>query len=192
MRQRSLLAIFLVVVIGCAEGEPNPPDAAVVDAEVDSGPACTHHSNDRLWPCQQPEGACPALFLDMQGHPFTEDSAPQAQVSTLEDVRCVLRALRDGSPGAYTLITEYDEQTGLTWLAQTEYRFHVLEDGTVVRSYANTYDLLLRYSWSHLQPKPDEFFDACLSEPFGPALYECLVASYEQGAPSTCPICPIP
>jgi len=166
---------------------------AATDVATDAGPAlaCDQYGSPS-GPVYVAEacltsykGPCPQVALDQQGQPFNVEAAD----ATLEDVRCLLRALRDRTPGYLWFVTEYAPGLGIDVIGETRYGYHVLADGTAISAYDRWYDLMSMQSWSHVTPKPAEFFDACLELSFGHELFNCLTQWTAVGTPSTCPLC---
>lgn len=192
------LPCCLALLFACSESVPagrhHETDAGHTplsgpDAETECAQA--GNSDYVSEPCSTSlEGPCEPVYLDQQGQPFVASDTHTP--STIEDARCLLRALRDRTPGYFWFVTEHSPGLGLQLIAGTRRGYHVLPDGTAISSYDRWYDLMSEKSWRHVMPKPAAFFDACLGLPFGSELYECLVQWTDPDVPSTCPVCEAP
>lgn len=149
-------------------------------------------STSTTWSCvvRSLDSPCPfaALALDLQGRPFTDTPEP----STIEDARCVLRALRDRAPGTIAFVTEAEPGSGIQFFAGRVFTFDILEGGTVVRSHSYSSNMTSEQSFAHVVPKDNAFFDACLTQDFGPELFTCLTDWASDTPPAECPPCDVP
>jgi hypothetical protein len=78
-------------------------------------------------------GACSNVALDLRGRPFEEGTTTRA-VASIEDVRCLLRALRDRTRGQLWFTTEYAPGMPPTAETATTYGYKVLADLSVIFS----------------------------------------------------------
>jgi hypothetical protein len=170
---------FVVMVPGCSG--PNPPIGGGGEA---GGPSCSFGSG---WSCQQPE-PCGGFHMAQDGRLY-EQSMHGPGGATLEDVQCLLRGLRDGTPGLYAFVLDAPSMPGFL---VDFHRLNVLPHGSVARSVDPFRDLSpTTVSYAYLTRKPAAFFDACLALPLGPELFACLT-TWSAGGASGCPICPAP
>ena len=103
-------------------------------------------------------------------------------------MRCVLRALRDGTPGQYHYTLDVLPMPGLT---SDGTKLNVLPNGNVVESVQKFRDFKpTEYTHRYVTRKPKAFFDDCLQQPPGPKLVEC-VTTWSANTASGCPVCPL-
>lgn len=108
---------------------------------------------------------------------------------TIEDVRCVLRNLRDGTSGQYSFVLDAPSMPGFLVDYHT---LNVLPNDNVVRSVNPFRDMSpTTVSHAYMTRKPAAFFDACLALEPGPELFACLT-TWSDALASGCPVCPAP
>jgi hypothetical protein len=170
---------LVFVVPGCEY--PEPPIGGG-GGSGGSGPVCT-----ASWICEQTQ-PCKTFHMRQDGQ-LHEQSMHGASGGTLEDVRCVLRGLRDGTPGKYAFVLDTPSMPGFLVDFHT---IDVLSSGNAVRTVNPFRDLSpTTISRAHLTRQPAAFFDACLALPLSAELFVCLT-TWSAGGASGCPICPAP
>lgn len=181
-----LTLVFMVP--GC--GNPHPPIGG--GGGADPGPGCVSASPPftprAAWACEQPE-PCNGFHIAQDGRIYEQSMHGPEGGATIEDARCVLQGLRDGTPGRYSFVLDTPSMPGFL---VDFHSVNVLPNGNAVES-VNPFRDLSPTSVSHayVTRKPAAFFDGCLALPPGPELFACF-RTWSAGAASGCAVCPAP
>lgn len=125
--------------------------------------------------CAELPMPCAAVTLYFETEPDCEDaglglqpSTPEEQVATEEAARCVLTAMRDGTPASHAITLSFDGG-----VRQSSTRYTVLDAGVV--TYTERIDDLSGSARErYLEARDAAWFDTCLAAPDLVGLVPCL------------------